>query len=96
MSLYLYLSGISLGRYCQKSPAKRGGFGKKIKRVDGHIVGVVYRKGGGGGVQTFHILCKCIPDISGLLQKLSFPIEFVLNSLQTQKCLELVSRSQFL
>ena len=28
MSLFLCLSGISLGRYCRKSLAKNGGFGK--------------------------------------------------------------------
>ena len=27
MSLFLRLSGISLGRYCQKNPAKSGGVG---------------------------------------------------------------------
>ena len=37
-----------------------------------------------------------ISDISGFLQKFHFPIEVVLNSLQTQKGLELVFRSQFL
>ena len=34
--------------------------------------------------------------ISSLLRKFHFPIEAVLNSLQTQKCLELVFRSQVL
>ena len=34
--------------------------------------------------------------ISSLLQKFDFPIGFVLNSLQTQKGLELVFRFQFL
>ena len=33
--LFLCLSGISLGRYCRKSLAKSG-FGKNIKRGDGH------------------------------------------------------------
>ena len=31
-----------------------------------------------------------------MLQKFNFPIEVVLNSLEAQKCLELVFRSQFL
>ena len=35
-------------------------------------------------------------NISSLFQKFRFPIEVVLNSLQTQKGLELVFRSQFL
>ena len=29
MSLFLRLSGISLGRYCQKNPAKSGGWVRK-------------------------------------------------------------------
>ena len=37
-----------------------------------------------------------ISNISSLLQKFYFPIETVLNSLQTQKGLELVLRPQFL
>ena len=49
MKLFLCSSGISLGWYCQKTLTKSGGFGKKIKRRDGHIVGVggwgVYRRG---------------------------------------------------
>ena len=49
MSLFLCLSGISLGRCCQKRFAKSGGFRGKIKREDDHIGGAVYRK----GVQTF-------------------------------------------
>ena len=32
MSLFLCLSGISLGRYCRKSLAKSGAFRKNIKR----------------------------------------------------------------
>ena len=32
MSLFLCLSGIPLGRYCRKSPAKSRGFGKKNKK----------------------------------------------------------------
>ena len=36
MSLFLCLSAVSLGQYCQKSLAKSGGFGKNIKRGDGH------------------------------------------------------------
>ena len=45
----LCLSGIILGRYCRESLAKNGGFRKKIKRGDGHMEGVVFRR----GVQTF-------------------------------------------
>ena len=37
----------------------------------------------------------CISNISSFLQKLHFPVEVVLNSLQTQKGLELVFRSKF-
>ena len=37
-----------------------------------------------------------ITYLSGLLQKFHFPIEVVLNSLQTQKSLELVFRPQVL
>ena len=37
-----------------------------------------------------------ISNINSLLQKFHFPIEAVLNSLQTQKDLELVFRPQFL
>ena len=36
--------------------------------------------------------CYCISNISSLLQKVYFPIEAVLNSLQTQKGLELAFR----
>ena len=36
MSLFLCLSAVSLGQYCQKSLAKSRGFGKNIKRGDGH------------------------------------------------------------
>ena len=35
MSLFLCLSGILLGRYCQISLAKSRGFGKKYKKGDG-------------------------------------------------------------
>ena len=60
MKLFLCSSSISLGRYCQKSLTKGGGFRKKIKRRDGHIVGVgvggVYRR----GIETFCILCTKI------------------------------------
>ena len=41
LSLVLYLSGISLERYCRKSPAKSEGFRKRIKRGNGRIWGVV-------------------------------------------------------
>ena len=37
-----------------------------------------------------------VPFLSSLLQKFHFPKEAVLNSLQTQKGLELVFRPQFL
>ena len=48
MSLFLHLSGISMGRYygeksCQKQVGGGGGVGKK---GDSHIRMVVYRKGG--------------------------------------------------
>ena len=46
IGLFLCLSGISFGRYCQKSVVKSQGFGKKIKRGDAHIGRNVYRKGG--------------------------------------------------
>ena len=52
MKLFLCLSDFSLGPYCQKILTKSGGFRKKIKRRDGHImgggkcgVGGVYRRG---------------------------------------------------
>ena len=45
----ILLSCISLGRYCWKSLVKSEGFRKNIKREDGHIRGVVYKR----GVQTF-------------------------------------------
>ena len=38
------LSGISVGQYCQKTLAKSGEFGKNIKRGDGPIGEVVYRR----------------------------------------------------
>ena len=41
-------------------------------------------------------LCYYISNICGLLQKFHFPIKVVLNSLQTQKSLDLVSRLQLL
>ena len=41
----VHLSGISLRQYCQKILTKSWGFRKKIKRRDGHIVGL-----SGGGV----------------------------------------------
>ena len=44
MRLFLCLSHILFGRYCQKSVAKSGGLGKKKQREDGHI---------GDGVQTY-------------------------------------------
>ena len=44
MKLSLCASDFSLGRYCQKTLTKFRGFGKKIKRRDGHIVGGVYRR----------------------------------------------------
>ena len=40
MSLFLFLSCISLRLYCRKSLAKSGGFGKNIKRGDAHIGGL--------------------------------------------------------
>ena len=49
MSLILFLSGISMGRYFRKSLAKNGGSIKDIKRGSGHIGGLVYRRRGGGG-----------------------------------------------
>ena len=33
MSLFLFLSGISLERYCQRNAVKSGEFGKKIGGV---------------------------------------------------------------
>ena len=41
-------------------------------------------------------ICYYLSNVSSLLQKVRFPIEVVLNSLQTQKGLELVFRSQLL
>ena len=55
MSLFLCLSGISLGRYCQKSSAKIGEFGKKIKR-EGWPYRVVRGLSVEGGFQTFSTL----------------------------------------
>ena len=50
MSLFLCLFSILLGQYCQKNPAKSGGFRKNIKRGDGNIGGrvfqIVLRSGG--------------------------------------------------
>ena len=37
MSFSLFLSGISLGRYCRKSLAKSVGFRKNIKRGNSHV-----------------------------------------------------------
>ena len=52
MKLFLCSSDFSLGRFCQKILTKSRGFGKNIKRRDGHItgcgkcwVGGVYRRG---------------------------------------------------
>ena len=39
MSLFLCLSGISLGRYCREGLAKSWGFRKNIKRVNYDIGG---------------------------------------------------------
>ena len=50
MNLFLCLSGISLERYCQKSLAKSGGFGKKDKKGRLPCRGMYLWK---GGVQTF-------------------------------------------
>ena len=36
----MFLPGISLGQYCQKSPFKSMGFRKNIKRKDGHVGGL--------------------------------------------------------
>ena len=46
MSLFLCLSGISLGRYCRKSLAKSRGFGKKYEKGGWSYRGVVYRREG--------------------------------------------------
>ena len=57
MSLFLYLSGISLGRYCGKSLGKSGSLEKRWK---GGMA--IYGGGGGsigGGVQNFYTLCIC-------------------------------------
>ena len=52
MKLFLCSSDFSLGRFCQKILTKSRGFGKNIKRRDGHITGCgkcwvrgVYRRG---------------------------------------------------
>ena len=45
---------------------------------------------------NFNSSAFIISNISSLLQKFHFPIEVVLNSLHTQKGLELVFMSQFL
>ena len=45
MRLFLHLSGISLELYCQKSYAKSWGLVKNIKKRDGHIGDVVYKRG---------------------------------------------------
>ena len=47
MSSFLFLSCISLGRYCRESLAKSVGFGKNIKRGDGHIGGLSIERRGG-------------------------------------------------
>ena len=39
------LSGISMERYCRKSLAKSGGFGKDVKRGDSHIGGLSIEEG---------------------------------------------------
>ena len=46
--------------------------------------------------EEFLQFCYYISNISMLLQKFHFPIEVVVNSLQTQKGLELFFRLQFL
>ena len=45
---------------------------------------------------NFDSFTNTISNVSSLVQKFHFPIGIVLNSLQTQKDLELVFRSQFL
>ena len=45
MSLFSFLSGVTLGQHCQKSLAKKCSFRKYIERGYGHIVGVFYRRG---------------------------------------------------
>ena len=45
----MFLPGISLGQYCQKSPFKSMGFRKNTKRKDGHVGGLCTEGGGGGG-----------------------------------------------
>ena len=44
MSLFLCLSGISVGQYYRKSLAKSWGFRNNMKREDDHKKGSVYRK----------------------------------------------------
>ena len=58
-----------------KNFAKSGGFGKKIKRENGHIEGwVVYRRREGGG-QTFCTLWSCFITIRRNLKKVDFTVE---------------------
>ena len=62
MKLFLCSSDFSLGQYCQKIVTKSGGFGKKIKRRDGHIVGAGGWVGGGyrrGIKPSAHYALKC-------------------------------------
>ena len=48
MSLFLYLSCILLGWYCQKNVVKVVEAQKKIQRVEGSHIGGLSIKGGGG------------------------------------------------
>ena len=62
MSLFLYLSGISLGRYFWENLAKSGELGKNIKMVNGHIggglpiEGCVFKPSAYYAVICYHIL----------------------------------------
>ena len=61
--VYFCLSAISLGRYCRKSLAKKGGFGKKIKRGMA-IYGGVYKRGEGFRPSAQFAIMRCMKVVT--------------------------------
>ena len=65
MSIFLSLSGISLGQYCQKKSCQKWGFGRKDKKGKWPYIGLSI-EGGSNLLYTmlvdnsfFPLSCKC-------------------------------------
>ena len=65
MSLFLCLFSIWLDRYCWKSIAKSGGFGKNTKRREWPYRGELSIEGWGGGGGFKHYAHKDIERLKG-------------------------------